>query len=256
MFNLYTGIPGSGKTLLAIMWDLWPLLEKGQQVYSNTWINWKGDNLKYFVDPIDIIHVKNAVIFFDEMGSILDSRNWKETPREVRYFFQQHRKRGIDIIATTQNISFIELSARAILGYMAKVSNLTPTEGLKGRKGIGTKLPFLFIKESPIDIETITDDKPSLVHNNFISSLMDIKVFWKASMFDKRYQKNKLELDKPLYDTNREIELTNKKHFYKSFYMCETCGKEHPYKGMATDRERELIQELQAISKLNQPKTS
>lgn len=248
MFNLYTGIPGSGKTLLAVKYDLWPLLEQGRQVYSNTWINWKGNNLHYFVDPVDLITLRDAVIFIDEIGSILDSRNWKETPPEVRYFLQQHRKRNIDIIATTQHPSFVEISARAIIGYWAKCYNLTPTEGLKGRRGIGSHLPFLLIQENPIDIDTITQEIPQEINTNFISKVGNIKVFVKDSMFYKRYQRNKIEPLSAIYDTKREIALTNKKHFYRPVYKCKECGKEHPYRHTRSDREIALTQELQKIA--------
>jgi len=248
MFNLYTGIPGSGKTLLSML-EVYKHLMAGKHVYSNTWINYKGDNLHYYNDIEDIIHLRNCVLYIDEVGSIMNAREWADTPKQVRVFLMLHRHYNVDIISTTQHASFVEKSARTIIGYWCEVKNLTPTEGIKGRRGIGTILPFLFIQELPIDIRSIVNEIPEPINQGIISKLFSIKVWWKRSFYDKKYNKYKLDLKKPLYDTNIELDIAVKKKFFRAFYSCEKCAKIHPYKGLMTPEEVMLLSKLNNLSK-------
>jgi hypothetical protein len=246
MFNLYTGVPGSGKTLLSII-ELYEHLINGKTVYSNTWINWKGDNLHYYNDLEDIIHIRDSVLFIDEVGSIMNAREWAETPKSVRNFLQLHRHYRVDIIANTQHASFVEKSARTIIGYWCEIYNLTPTEGIKGKKGIGTKLPFLLLQEIPIDIRTIVNEIPEPISMNFFDKIMNTKIWTKKSFYNKRYNKYKKEINKPLYDTHIEIEVKKKKKYFKPFYKCEKCDKIHPYKGNLNKEELIKLKDLNSV---------
>jgi hypothetical protein len=250
MFNLYTGIPGSGKTLLSVL-EVYQHLIEGKTVYSNTWLNWKGDNLHYYNDIENIINIRDAVLYIDEVGSIMNAREWADTPKSVRNFLQLHRHYKVDIIATTQHSSFVEKSARTIIGYWCEVVNLTPTEGLKGRKGIGTKLPFLLIREDPIDIRSIVNEIPEPLQTNILDKLMAIKVWWKKSFYDKKYNKYKIDKDKPLYDTHIELDVPIKKKKFVPFYTCEKCGKNHMYKGNLSKEEMTKLAELHALANNN-----
>ncbi|NCD01313.1 hypothetical protein EOL94_04440, partial [bacterium] len=244
----YTGIPGSGKTLLSIL-EVYQHLINGKKVYSNTWINWKGDNLIYYNDIEDIINIRDCVLYIDEVGSIMNAREWQDTPKSVRSFLQLHRHYKVDIIATTQHSSFVEKSARTIIGYWCEVKNLTPTEGLKGRKGIGCKLPFLLIQELPIDIRTIINEIPEPINQNVISKILAIKIWFKKSFFDKKYDKYKIDLNKPLYDTHIELDIPIKEKYFRPFYTCQKCGKVHPYKGNLSQEEAVLLRDLNNLSK-------
>jgi hypothetical protein len=247
MFNLYTGIPGSGKTLLAVL-DVWFHLINGREVWSNTWINFKGDNLHYFNDAEDIVNKKGALNFFDEIGTIMGSREWQDTPKSVRQFLQLHRHRKIDIIATTIHASQVEKSARSIIGYWAEVDNLTPTEGLKGRKGIGHYLPFLFIQANVIDIRSITNEVPDLKSKNVFSKLFNTKVWWKKSFFDNKYQKYKIDKALPLYDTYIELDIPVKEKKWFPYYKCNKCDKMHRFTGNISSKEQEALKVLSDLS--------
>lgn len=247
MFNLYTGLPGNGKTFFAVCYDLYPLLLSGIDVYSNTWINYNGKNLHYFTDPMEIVEKRNCAIFFDEIGIIMDSHNWSSLPSEVRYFLQEHRKRHCTIIATTQNISQMDKSARNIAGYWATVHNYTPTEGLKGRTGIGSWLPFLLFHEIPLDLNSVNSENPKPQELDFLDKLGNLRLFIKADMLHPKWDIHKLEPKSPLYDTDREIPRKVRSHYYKAYYGCPGCQKEHPYKGFRSDKELQLLNSLSEI---------
>lgn len=113
LFINYLGLPGAGKTLSAVEKHIIPYYKEGRLVYSNTWLNLKG--IKYFSSLDDLLDVRNAVIFIDEIGQFLDPYAWKDLSYSHRAFFQNHRKYHLDIISTTQDVSFIAKPARVLI---------------------------------------------------------------------------------------------------------------------------------------------
>lgn len=109
IIRIRLGKTGSGKTLDQTIEDIIPRLIAGETIYSCYWINWKLPNYKYFVaDDFEAIkNVRNCVVVFDEVAQSFDPRDWEKESSEVRRFFQLHRKRHIDIIANTQDISLV-----------------------------------------------------------------------------------------------------------------------------------------------------
>lgn len=59
--------------------------------------------------------LRNCDIFIDEIGAILPNDGWKDTPLETRRFLAQHRKRGIEIYANTQDFSMVDINARRMM---------------------------------------------------------------------------------------------------------------------------------------------
>jgi len=114
-FKMYLGLPGAGKTLGMVEEEVLPHLLNGEQVYSNFWINWKGDNLHFFTRFDEILHVTNCVVAIDEIGRFLDPRNWEKETGEIRRWFQLHRHNHIDVFGTTQDISLIAKSALIVV---------------------------------------------------------------------------------------------------------------------------------------------
>lgn len=110
-FEMYLGLPGKGKTLFLTEYRVLPALEQGLDVYVNYWVNWNGPNLHLFREFEEVESVRNAVVVFDEIGKILDPRRWDDETSGVRDFFQQHRKRHVEIYGTTQHVSLIAKSA-------------------------------------------------------------------------------------------------------------------------------------------------
>lgn len=110
-FEMRLGLPGTGKTLNQTELVVLPALLDGIDVWVNYWVNWAEPNYHYFKEFEQVQNVRNGIVVFDEIGKILDPRNWEAEGSGVRDFFQQHRKRHIDISGNTQHISLIAKSA-------------------------------------------------------------------------------------------------------------------------------------------------
>lgn len=157
MISLYTGTPGSGKSLdIARM--IYVKLGLGHTVIGNMRI--KPEKIKrcrgkyifvdtYFLNPRDLIryaemyHKKGkegqTFIVIDECQQIFNSRDWAKKDRRVwNEFFQVHRHYGYNVWLITQYDRLIDRQLRALVEYNyvhRKVSNF----GLKGKL-----LAFLF----------------------------------------------------------------------------------------------------------------
>lgn len=111
VFDMFLGLPGNGKSLTLVEDYVIPSLVQGIQVYCNFWVNWKGDNFHYFSEFEEISNVTNCMVVIDEIGNILDPRNWESENGDVRRFFIFHRHNSVDIVGNTQDISLIAKTA-------------------------------------------------------------------------------------------------------------------------------------------------
>lgn len=128
IFSLRLGLPGSGKSLGLVEEDLLPHLLRGEEVWCNFWINWKGvwevdddfpeghyrQNLHFFTaDEFEELAptLRNCVLVMDEMGQVMEPRAWEQESGNIRRFFQLHRHHHVDIYGTTQDISLVAKSA-------------------------------------------------------------------------------------------------------------------------------------------------
>jgi len=62
--------------------------------------------------------LRDCDVFVDEIGAIIPADGWKDTPLETRRFFAQHRKRGIEIYANTQNFNMVDINAREMISHV------------------------------------------------------------------------------------------------------------------------------------------
>ena len=153
MIYLYSGTPGSGKSLHTASVIYWTL-RRGLPVISNFAINTgrikrakgefqeiENDNLKpdylidYSIDYFQGSKVKEGTILLviDECQLIFNAREWNIKGRnEWLSFFTQHRKYGYDVILVAQFDRMIDRQIRALIEYEQihrKVSNY----GIKGK---------------------------------------------------------------------------------------------------------------------------
>lgn len=148
MIKIYTGLPGSGKSLLLADQALWlfnqnknwfkkanRLHKKGiilyrddqgnpippfpRKVFSNIKFaphieeKW-GDYIAYWVDPEELVKVRDADVIWDEVATHLDSTRWADLPLEIKRWLQQHRKYGCNIYGNTQEFLMIDISMRRL----------------------------------------------------------------------------------------------------------------------------------------------
>lgn len=147
--DFFVGSPGSGKTLLSIYDYVLPALIRGELVYSSTWINWSGDNLKLF-SPDDfrslIPKFQNCLLFLDEVQRVLEPREWDSENGDIRALFQLHRHRHINIVGTTQDPSLIAKSALIVIDnfiYTEKVNHNFLTRLIYGSSSIPLRYHYL-----------------------------------------------------------------------------------------------------------------
>lgn len=138
MITIYTGIPGSGKSLKSAQKAL-ELLHRNKKwaskgnpirkVVSNIKLNPEieeeyKEHIRYWEDPSDLTNVKDADVIWDEIATHLDSTQWANVPLELKRWLQQHRKLGVDIYGNTQDFAMVDISMRRMteqLFYMKKL---------------------------------------------------------------------------------------------------------------------------------------
>lgn len=140
--SMYTGRPGTGKTFYAVN-DVIKKLNQGYLVYSNIHINWNGyqeketwlknflikiklkksyknfpsSNLRYWKRLEDLFNLEDGIIFIDEAHVYINSRRWKNMPEEMERKLAQHRKDGLHILGTVQNVNRLDVIFRELIDY-------------------------------------------------------------------------------------------------------------------------------------------
>lgn len=143
MIYVYTGTPGSGKSLHAIQ-NIAIKLKYGGNVICNFPVNLKeikplkkrpmGDfvyipneqlSVKFLVDYARKNHIKGkeaqTLIVIDEAQGVFNSRDYRDSNRkEFNYFFTIHRHLGFNVILITQNDRLIDKQIRCLFEYEIK----------------------------------------------------------------------------------------------------------------------------------------
>lgn len=143
MISLYSGTPGSGKSL-HLAQRIYNKLRRGECVIANFEINLKKvskntkdldflyiDNLK--IKPKMLINFSKEyfcgrkvkedeiLLVFDECQIIFNARDWQAADRrEWISFFSQHRKYGYEIILVAQFDLMIDKQLRSLIEYEYK----------------------------------------------------------------------------------------------------------------------------------------
>lgn len=147
MLSLWTGTPGSGKSLHMAECIYWRI-RFGKPVIANFEIN-----TELFQDASSFVYLPNEmmtprslqeyaewyfsendfkesqiILFFDEAQIVLGNRDWKaEDRKDWIKFFTQHRKLGYDIILIAQFHEMIDKQVRTLVEYEVhhrKVNNV------------------------------------------------------------------------------------------------------------------------------------
>lgn len=149
MIDIYTGTPGSGKSL-HVASRLCGLLRSNHLVITNFEVDRKRipnpemlvilDNSRlknpkavrgiiddYWQSVDKPVHEGAIVLFIDEAQLLFNSREWSKTQGSGWIsFFTQHRKFGLDIVLVAQFMEMIDRQVRSLIEYEyihRKVSN-------------------------------------------------------------------------------------------------------------------------------------
>lgn len=109
-FDIYFGVPGSGKTTFAAYLAK-KRLKRGGRVLSN--VNIKGT---YEVEKSDIGHymIKDCLLLIDEAGVDYNNRNYKKFSDEEVYFYKYHRHYNVDIAIFSQGYDDMDKKLRTL----------------------------------------------------------------------------------------------------------------------------------------------
>jgi len=164
MIEIYTGLPGSGKTYVMTRRILEALKNK-RHVYCNYKIFSDSEYLHQWNSTEDIEKISNGLIAIDEVQIYFNSRKWGDLSETIQYKLQQHRKDGLDIIGTTQHESRVDIVMRQLVSKfyqcskligsnenskkpwgIIKISEFWP-EDMKGINKVSSYTEFNFIKK-------------------------------------------------------------------------------------------------------------
>lgn len=79
-------------------------------------------------------YLRDCDIFVDEIGAIVPADGWKDCPLETRRFFAQHRKRGIEIYANTQDYHMVDVNARTMMSHVYHAMKLIGSPDISATK--------------------------------------------------------------------------------------------------------------------------
>lgn len=158
----YIANVGMGKTMIMTYLHAIPALEAGVKVVSDYRLNWKGPNLSYFTpEEFDEVCMtwRNCIVLIDEIGAILDSRQFKEEGSNTRRFFSYHRKHHVEIVSSTQHISQVAKTSKNLVSDWYVTSDIS-------KKGLGMYLLLLIIgfkgvviKTERVELQELADEK-------------------------------------------------------------------------------------------------
>lgn len=161
MISLYSGTPGSGKSLYAA-YVIWARLMSGRRVIGNFNINYnafgkraeKAKSLYFWMDNSELSpkilnefaqkyhkigRESQTLIVIDECAVMFNSRDISRKDRmDWIIFFQQHRKLGFDVILIAQQDRMIDRQIRGFIETEYKYRNI------KRYKVFGRVLSLIF----------------------------------------------------------------------------------------------------------------
>lgn len=140
MIFLYSGVPGTGKSLHSVA-DIRTKLKKGQNVIANfpirvenikskkignfVYVSNEELTVKFLVEYALKNHVEGkeaqTLLVIDEAQSLFNPRDFNRIDRkDFNYFFSLHRKLGYSIILVTQNDRLLDRQIRCQIEYEVK----------------------------------------------------------------------------------------------------------------------------------------
>jgi len=231
MIIVYTGLPGSGKSLkLASV--LTEVLHRNRRFYHKQlklydkgllekepvkrilWTNLQftqkvhdeyGDYIMYWTDLRQLTPLRDVDVAIDEIATYFDARLWETLSLEMRRWLAQHRKFGVEIYGTAQDFAQTDKAFRRLtsnLFYLRKLlgsADLSPTRPApKYIWGVSTV--------SELDPTTYDEQKSKFASKGFPSFMLITR--GATEIFDTRAEV-KLSAALPLKHIEKECENAN-----------------------------------------------
>lgn len=127
--SIYFGLPGSGKTTLAVK-HIIKYLKKGIKVYTN--IDVSLSRVIHITEAdFGVFDISDGVVIFDEATQAFDNRDWKKFSENMRYFFLMHRHYGIKVVELfTQKFDGVDVKIRNLTDHVYWVKKNTFRQGI------------------------------------------------------------------------------------------------------------------------------
>lgn len=119
-FDIYFGVPGSGKTTFAAWLSKGDIKHK-VRVYSNVPIKGTYEISK---EDIGVYNIHDGRLILDEAGAEFNNRKWKSFTDEQIKWFKKHRHFGVDIACFSQSFDDCDVTLRRLATclYLVKKS--------------------------------------------------------------------------------------------------------------------------------------
>lgn len=118
MIEAYVGLPGSGKTLLAVARLL---AEKKRKRIANFYSKFGEWDFALWEDMRE---AGNALCVVDEAHMWFSARTWNKQTQADLAVFQQHRKWGLDMIWIAQHESRVDVAIREVTAYVYRIRRI------------------------------------------------------------------------------------------------------------------------------------
>jgi hypothetical protein len=145
LFDIYFGVPGSGKTTQASK-IAQKYIEKGINVYSNVPIDGC-----YIIEKQDIgvFDMSDSLLLYDEVGIDFNNRNFKDNiNKDMLYLFKFHRHYNLDIIIFSQSYDDMDITLKRLATkYYLMVKSF---------------FPYLFVRKSILKFIGINQDTENI----------------------------------------------------------------------------------------------
>lgn len=120
MIEAYCGRPGAGKTYSMVARALKQVGKR--PIFSNMAVDW--------AQPIncweELVGCSNGLVLIDEAPLWFDARQFNKLPFEVRSFFAQSRKQGIDMWFTAQSFEGVDVALRRLCAIIWQCQRYGP----------------------------------------------------------------------------------------------------------------------------------
>jgi len=136
---IYSGLESSGKSLMLAMRAETVLFRNirwkeksgiSRPIYTNSPFSERfteygkknGINIYLWKNLDDLILVRDADIFIDEIGTYFDSRFWADLSQDVRRWIQQGAKMGIELYGAAQDFAQIDIAFRRLTSQLFHIT--------------------------------------------------------------------------------------------------------------------------------------
>jgi len=231
MIAVFTGLPGSGKslklaqTLVEILYRNKNYYERQMQLYNQgkveekptrrkLWTNLQFTDevhrefpgyIEYWTDLRQLTPLKDVDVAIDEIATYFDARLWETLSLEMRRWLAQHRKFGVEIYGTAQDFAQTDKAFRRLTSHLLLLRKLIGSADLSPTRP-APKFIWGLVVVRELD-PTIYDEQKSKFASEGMPSFMFI-TRRSTEIFDTRAEV-KLSSALPLKHIEKECENAN-----------------------------------------------